>query len=313
MTISRSTKVLGIEGVRLTLDGEPFFLQGLSFFNALYNPNFNASAEARLHWLTKSQATGVNCLRIWCQWDFRAPRVFIDVGPEQTMFTDAGELCEEPLARLVSLIETSDRLGMVVEVTLFANERSPYFLPIAAQERATHHLTDQLRPYGNLILQIWNEQSAEVVRFYEIVRAVDPQRIVTSSPGISNVLGDEVQNGAFDVLTPHTLRHEAFPFWYLAPEQIRFLLDAFQKPVIDDEPARSGPVQFGGISGGTQPRQHIEHIRRTRSVGGYHIYHHDMFQYGYGHPLTPPSGIPDPDFSAFHRQVFDYLRDHTTW
>jgi hypothetical protein len=38
-----------------------------------------------------------------------------------------------------------------------------------------------------------------------------------------------------------------------------------------------------------------------------------MFQYGYGHELTPPSGIPDPDFSPFHRAVFDWLRDHPTW
>jgi hypothetical protein len=29
--------------------------------------------------------------------------------------------------------------------------------------------------------------------------------------------------------------------------------------------------------------------------------------------LPPPSGIPDPDFSPFHRQVFDYLRHHPTW
>jgi hypothetical protein len=34
---------------------------------------------------------------------------------------------------------------------------------------------------------------------------------------------------------------------------------------------------------------------------------------GYGSPAIPPSGIPDPDFSPFHRQVFDYLRDHKRW
>jgi len=38
-----------------------------------------------------------------------------------------------------------------------------------------------------------------------------------------------------------------------------------------------------------------------------------MFQTGYSSPAIPPSGIPDPDFSPFHRQVFDHLRDHKQW
>jgi hypothetical protein len=70
---------------------------------------------------------------------------------------------------------------------------------------------------------------------------------------------------------------------------------------------------WGGVPGNTTLEQHLEHIKRDRAIGGYHSYHHDMFQWGYGHELVPPNGIPDPDFSPFHRQVFDYLRDHTTW
>ena len=46
-----STKILAIAETRLFLDQEPFFFQGLSFFNALYNPVFNASAAERLAWL----------------------------------------------------------------------------------------------------------------------------------------------------------------------------------------------------------------------------------------------------------------------
>jgi hypothetical protein len=94
----------------------------------------------------------------------------------------------------------------------------------------------------------------------------------------------------------------------VAPEQIRGLIDRFQKPVVDDEPARSGPTQFGGIEGGTRPEWHIAAIEGTRAAGGYSIYHHDMFQYGHDSPLTPPSGIPEPDWSPFHRVVFEHLR-----
>ena len=162
------------------------------------------------------------------------------------------------------------------------------------------------------ILQIWNEDSTEVTRYYEVIKALDPRRIVTNAPGFASDLGDETQNRLLDLLTPHTVRRVE-RFWEQAPRQIASMLGRYKKPVIDDEPARTGIIQFGGIEGGTRPEQHIEHIRSVRAVGGYHTYHHDMFQSGYGHPATPPSGLPDPDFAPFHRQVFDFLRENKNW
>ena len=32
-----------------------------------------------------------------------------------------------------------------------------------------------------------------------------------------------------------------------------------------------------------------------------------MFQTGYGTPACPPSGVPDPEFSPYHRAVFEFL------
>jgi hypothetical protein len=137
---------------------------------------------------------------------------------------------------------------------------------------------------------------------------------VTNSPGVANVLGDDDHNRMMDLLTPHTIRRGGdSPFWEEAPRQIARLIEAFGKPVIDDEPARSGPVQFGGIEGGTKPELHVEHIKRVREAGGYPIYHHDLFQYKYGSELTPPSGIPEPQWSPFHRVVFDYLKSTKAW
>jgi hypothetical protein len=37
-----------------------------------------------------------------------------------------------------------------------------------------------------------------------------------------------------------------------------------------------------------------------------------MFQNGYGHPATPPDGIPNAEFSPFHRPVFEHLRELAT-
>jgi hypothetical protein len=303
-----TTRTLGLSGTRLTLDGRPFPLTGLSFFNALYNPTFNRSEAERRRWLERFRESGVNTLRVWCQWDFAPPRTFIDVAPEHSLYTEAGDLREPHLARLTDLLRAADELQMVLEVTLFSHEKRPN-LPPEVLERGARAVTERLRPYRNLILQLWNEDSTEWERLLRAVRETDPARLVTSSPGVSNVLGSDAHNEAMDLLTPHTVRRSPdTPFWEEAPRQIAALIERFQKPVLDDEPARNGPTQFGGIEGGTRPEWHIAAIEGVRATGGYPIYHHDMFQYGYEAPTTPPSGIPEPEWSPFHRQVFAYLR-----
>ena len=312
MTASRTTRVLSIDGSRLLLDGRPYPFQGLSFFNALYNPTFNARAEDRVKWLHVFKDNGVNALRVWCQWDFTPPCVFVDVAPPNTMYSDEGAIRDEHWQTLATLIEAANDLEMVIEVTLFSHEKQPN-LPVPVLERATRAMTERLQPYGNIILQIWNEDSTEVIHLVEIAKAVDPERLVTNSPGFSSNLGDEAQNRALDLLTPHTARRGEGNFWEIAPQQIAYLLETYQKPVIDDEPARTGLVEHGGIPGGTTPQQHIMQIKAVRALGAYHLYHHDMFQRSYGNPATPPNGLPDPDFSPFHRQVFDFLRDNKTW
>ena len=300
--------VLGIDGITLTLDGRAFPLTGVSFFNSLYNPRFNESAAVRQRWLATFLEYGVNTLRVWCQWDFEPPRNFIDTGPERSMYTADGDVREGHFETLAALLEQTEPLGMVVEVTLFSHEKRPN-LPPEALERGARGVTERLKPYRSAIVQLWNEDSTEWRRLFDAVKDVDAERLVTNSPGVANVLGDDDHNSAMDLLTPHTVRRGAeVPFYEKGPGQIRSLLEKFGKPVIDDEPARSGPTQFGGIEGGTWPEWHIESIRRVRELGGYPIYHHDMFQYGYDSPLTPPSGIPEPAWSPFHRVVFEYLK-----
>ena len=311
----KTTHVLNVNGSQLYLDDKPFYFQGLSCFNAIYNPTLNADPQARIHWLKKFLSNGINVLRVWCQWDFSPPRTFVDVTPTTTMYTSDGEIVDAHFNRLEQLLCESDNLGMVIEVVAFSHEKIPgdENLPVPLQEHAIKALTQRLRPYRNLILQIWNEDSTNVVRHYEIIKSEDSERIVGNSPGFANNLGDETQNRLMDVLMPHTVRHSTNQFWEIAPQQITSLLETYGKPVIDDEPARCGIVQFGGIQGGTQPEQHIAQIKAVRTAGGYHTYHHDMFQRSYGAPSTSPTGLPDPDFNPFHRKVFDYLRDHPTW
>jgi hypothetical protein len=314
-TLLNATRVLNVQDTKLFLDGKPFYFQGLSCFNAIYNPTLNASAEAREKWLQRFKNNGINVLRVWCQWDFNPPRTFVDVGSDTTMYTANGDIVDAHFQKLKKLILVADNLGMVIEVVAFSHEKVPgeENLPVPLQERAIKALAQRLKPYRNIILQIWNEDSTNVVRHYEIIKAEDAKRIVGNSPGFANNLGDDTQNRLMNVLMPHTVRRASQKFWEVAPRQIASLLETYNKPVIDDEPARCGIIQFGGIEGGTRSEQHIAQIKAVRAVGGYHTYHHDMFQRSYSAPTTSPTGLPDPDFSPFHRQVFDYLREHPTW
>ena len=63
-----TTSILSIQGTRFLLDGKPFYFQGLSFFNALYNKEFNKSPESREKTLRRFKSYGITALRIWGDW-----------------------------------------------------------------------------------------------------------------------------------------------------------------------------------------------------------------------------------------------------
>lgn len=300
--------VLGIQGSRFTLDGEPFEFTGVSFFNAIYNGEFHHSEEARRQWLRRFRRYGINVLRVWAQWDNR--RGFVDACPECSLFAPDGALRPAPLARLKALLASAAAEGMVIELTLFTRESwlDGIRLPDEAMERAAAELARELKPWRNLAFQVWNEFSHHTAAIVRAIKAADPARLVTSSPGVAGVLTAGAEETALmDYLTPHTSRQNAGPPWEIAPAEIRYLLARYGKPVVDDEPARNGTPRFGGPRGETFPEDHIVQIQRVREAGGYVIYHHDMFQTGRGSAAVPPSGIPDPEFSPYHRRVFEFL------
>lgn len=296
---------LSVSGTRFLLDGQPFPYTGISFFNAIYNPAFNRTAEARRQWIEKFKKYGINVLRVWCQWDSKS-LPFVDCGPESTLYNLDGSLRNEPLQTLKAIIVAADEAGVVIQVVLFSHE-SDIRLAADASERAVTAVTRELLPYRNVFLQVWNEFSDRVLEHVKTIRAVDPKRLVTNSPGFAGILGDGRQNQALDFLTPHTSRQNAGRPWKIAPTEIAYLLARYKKPVVDDEPARNGTSKFGGPTDTTSPYDHILQIQRVWDIGGYITYHHDMFQTGYGTPAIPPSGIPDPEFNSYHRQVLEFI------
>ncbi len=305
-----TSHVLSIDGTRLRLDGERCCLQGLSFFNALFNPAFN---EKRGAWLDTFCSTGVNALRVWCQWDFDlAKRPFVDCGPGCTLFADDGGLKADVWGRLELLLGEADERRMVVEVTLFAKEKDGE-QPVEFLLSGTREAASALKPFRNVILQLWNENTRADRELFDAAKAIDPERIVTSSVGYASHLGTDEQNEMYDLLTPHTARSDSERYWEVAPRQIGQLMEQFGKPVLDDEPARCGLKEHGGIPGGTRVEDHIAQIKAVRALGAYHVYHHDMFQRPRGNPATPDSGIPEPGFSEFHGKVFGWLKENREW
>ncbi len=287
--------------------GQPFPFTGVSFFNALYNPAFNRSHAERQQWLAKFRRYGINVIRVWAQWDNK--RGFVDAGPQATLWQSDGGLSAAPLATLKAVVAGADEAGMVVQLCLFAQESysEGTGLKPAAQDKAVAALTREMLPFRNLTFQVWNEKSLRTLELVRVIKDADPRRLVTSSPGFAGVLGSDEENSVLDYLTPHTSRQGKGRPWELGPREVAGLLGKFNKPVVDDEPARNGTPQFGGPKTATSPNDHILQIHAVWQLGGHVVYHHDMFQTGYGSPACPPSGVPDPEFSPYHHAVFAFL------
>ena len=306
VTSGQSKNTIAVKDLGFTLNEKPFHYTGISFFNALYNPTFNESDASRRAWLEKLGAAGINVVRVWAQWD--NGRGFVDTCPACTLYEKDGRLRAEPLNKLKKLIEAADNLDMVVLFVLFQREswNENIRLSDEASDRAVQSLTNEIKPYRNVIFQVWNEFDHRTIDYMKIIKAVDSARLVTNSPGYGGYLGKGDENAALDFLSPHTSRHDDRQ-WEIAPKEIAYLLQLYRKPVVDDEPARRGTPKFGGPKKETSPYDHVLRIYNVWKAGGHVIYHHDMFQTGYGTDAVPPSGIPDPSFSPYHKIVFDFL------
>jgi hypothetical protein len=302
-----------VSGTTFQLNGKHFPFTGISFFNAIYNPAFNKSSEERVKWLQKFQKYGINVLRLWGQWD--AGRGYVDSCSECSLYRSDGSLRAEHVARFKEIAADADRLGMVIELALFAQESWHANVRLGKEEadRAVAALAREMLPHRNVTFQIWNEFSERVQDHLQTIKKVDPKRLVSNSPsvhdnpGITNAFGEDKNNRALDYLSPHTQRQGVGRHWEVAPKEIEYLITRYRKPVVDDEPARNGTPNFGGPKVPTDPFDQILQIYQVWQAGGYIVYHHDMFQTGYNTPAVPPSGIPDPEFSPYHRAALEFI------
>lgn len=300
--------IVTVNGTKFEMNEKHFEFTGISFFNAIYNPEFNKSSERRRQLIEKFNEYGINVLRVWCQWD--NARGFIDSGKDRTLFNSDGTLNPFWLTRLKSIIEDAGKESTVILLVLFSRESWNENLRLSdeASDRSVAEITSQLKPYGNVIIQVWNEFNYRAIDYARIIKRIDPGRIVTNSPGYAGDLGLSDENRVMDYLSPHTTRDDN-RHWEMAETEVDYLIHKYRKPVVDDEPARRGTQQFGGPKIPVYPEDHIIHIYNIWKSGGYIIYHHDMFQTGYGSEAIPSEGVPLPGFSKYHDAVFDFLKN----
>ncbi|MBD3174228.1 MAG: hypothetical protein GF320_03540, partial [Armatimonadia bacterium] len=100
-----SETVLGIDGTRFTINDEPVFLLGISYYGGVAAPAEHVRAD-----FEDLASLGVNWVRVWAAWPS---------GDENTSaLTADGEPREPYLGQLVELVRMADEAGIVVDVSL---------------------------------------------------------------------------------------------------------------------------------------------------------------------------------------------------
>jgi hypothetical protein len=200
--------ILGIAGARFTLNRQPVFLLGFSYYGAL-----GASEECVRQDLQDLRGCGFNGLRVWATWSA--------YGTNVSALTARGQPREPFLSRLKQLVAECDHSGLVVDVTL---ARGPDLPEFNAHRAAVATLVAALKPYRNWYLDLGNERDVRDARYVSLaelkelraeVRALDPDRLVTASFGGHDLSLDDVRGVlevvGVDFLCPHRPRHRSSP------------------------------------------------------------------------------------------------------
>jgi hypothetical protein len=246
--------MLGIKGDQFTLNGAPTFLLGISYYGGLA-----AREDAVRRDLDELRSHGFNWLRLWATWE--------SFGHDVSAVDASGAPRAPFLGRLQSLVAECDRRGMVVDVTLTrGKEEGGGRLPdFEAHRRAVETIVDALKSHSNWYLDLANERDVRDARFVpddelkalrDLVRRLDPSRLVTASFGGHDLSEEDVREGlvtiGLDFLAPHRPRDRESPGQTEA--RTRECLAMIKKlgraaPVHYQEPLRRGYESWEPVAG----------------------------------------------------------------
>ena len=297
--------VLAIDGTRFTLNGTPTFLLGISYYGGL-----GAPADFLQRDLDDLQRYGFNWLRVWATWTVP--------NEDISAVTADGRPRQPYLGRLEHLVAECDRRGLVVDVTLsrgldpMTATEGPKLPDLASHQRAVETIIAALKPYRNWYLDLGNERDVGDARYVsledlkvlrELVRRLDPPRLVTASFGGHDLSEDDLRDSLLtvgaDLLCPHRPREAASPG---QTEAITRSCLALMKdlgrtvPVHYQEPFRRG-------YGSWQPmaRDFLTDLRGAQTGGAAGWCLHNGRQQG------TPDGSPWRSFDLRKQRLFEQL------
>ena len=201
---------LGTKDKQFTINGQPDFLIGISYYGAL-----GASKDFILKDLDDMQRYGFNWFRLWATWGAFDNEVSA-VDPQ-------GRPREPYLTKLRWLVAECDRRGIIVDVTL--SRGNGVTGPVRLQNteelrRADETLVTSLKTYCNWYLDMGNERNIRDKRFVstgelaelrKFIKGIDPDRLVTASY-VGDINEDELKtillDARVDFLAPHRPRNE---------------------------------------------------------------------------------------------------------
>ena len=207
-----SATELGIDGTRFTIDGEPTFLLGASYYGGL-----GASDEALKADLDALQKAGFNWIRVWATW--------VAFGEDFAAVDGEGRPRDAQLKKLQQLVAECDRRGMIVDVTISrgGGDDRDRLIKHEQHARAVETIVTALKEHRNWYLDLANERNIgdarhasidELAKLRELVRRLDEKFLVTASQGGDigrDELGDHLTKVKVDFITPHRPRHDESP------------------------------------------------------------------------------------------------------
>lgn len=205
--------ILGVKGTQFTVNGQPTFLLGASYYGGLGAPE-----SFILQDLNDLKLNGFNWIRIWANWGASENNV--------SAFDADGNAREPFLARLQWLVAECDQRGLLVDVTLSRGDNGagqPRLMGLVAHRRAVETVVTALKSHRNWYLDLSNERNVGDKRFTsmddlkdlrQLVSQLDPDLLVTASHG-SDIEPEELagylKTVGVDFITPHRSRDKRSP------------------------------------------------------------------------------------------------------
>jgi hypothetical protein len=297
-----SRTVLGVQGTQFTLNGEPAFLYGISYYGALA-----ASEDFMRQDLADMKRFGFNWIRVWANWGAFSNNV--------SVVNEQGDPRPPFVEKLKWLVAECDQQGVVVDVSLSRGNGvsgPPRLQSLEAHLRAVEVIVAALRPYRNWYLDLSNERNIRDKRFTPVdhlkslrerVRQLDPQRLVTASHA-GDITGEELQEYLqtvkVDFISPHRPRNAASPVQTdgKSREYLARMKESGGRlvPLHYQEPIRRGFGQWQPVA-----RDFTTDARGAKAGGAAGWCFHN------GDERNAPDGQPRRSFDLREKRLFDQL------